>query len=204
MKQGIISFFLLSTLIAPVARSEKHKWPTETGDAVTIEGNVFRTTDGSLVLQYLNRNFTLKSSKRPCQDDLNNLQTGDHLVGLGHVQYIKRLIWMEEIELVGIHRVLGEWNEPNKHKRFDFQDFTSVNVSDSFKQGGQNLNYRLLPDKRDEWTIFLSGDDSVKVGTIRYTGKSNGSQIEKLHLELVNVQTGRVSERYDLINIPPK
>lgn len=178
--------------MAPVAYAQSQDRPLENEDLVTVEGEITRDKTGVLKITLpTSKEFEIKSAKRQCQEDLSHLDTGDHLVGLGRIQSIKKLIWLDEVEMVGIKKVLGNWDDARQRKRFQFRDFTSLDVSDLARVRGQSLNYRLVPDKKDEWTIFLSTDTTVKVGTMKYLPS-------KISLEVIDMKTGQVGEQYNL------
>jgi hypothetical protein len=201
MKQGIISLGLLSLMGLPAmgrtidrpAYSQPPQCPTasDSVDPVTIEGDVSRVKDQLLIQLSDNRIFALKSVKRQTQDDLNHLETGDHLIGLGYVQGLKKIIWMDDLEMVGVRRVLGNWKERSRMRTFEFRDFTSLNVSEGKSDPGVTINYRLVPDKKNQWTIFLSAEKSLRVGTMTYAP-------DRMNIQLVDLNSGSITEEFNL------
>ncbi len=103
---------------------------------------------------------------------------------------VKKVILLDMLEMVGIKKVLGSWAESRKRKLFDFHDFTNLSVKNA-DSTGVSLAYRLVPDKKDQWTIFLSGNYAVRMGTLKYLPRS-------LNIELIDLESGTVGERYYL------
>ncbi len=187
MKQGIISLILLLTLSAGASDGTD---VYDVADPVTIEGSILRSKDKIQIKLPDDRVFDLQSSKRQTQDDIGHLENGDHLIGLGRLQTARKIIMLEDLEMVGIRRVLGPWQETAKRKIFQFHDFTSVSVKE-LAGVDQNLNYRLVPDQKDTWTIFLSSNTSVKVGTLKYNPTS-------MKMEFIDLNSGKVTEQFNL------
>jgi hypothetical protein len=54
-----------------------------------------------------------------------------------------------------------------------------------------SLNYRLVPDQKDQWTIFVSSDTAVRTGTLEFIGN-------KIKIEIIDLSSGKVSEQFNL------
>lgn len=154
----------------------------------TVEGNISRGSDGKLRITLPDKNvYELKTLRRSTREDLDHLDDGDRLVATGEIQNQRKIVWVEDVEMVGIRKILGAWRDSKKKKNYLFRDFNSVTESDS-KNQGQHSNYHLLPDKKDEWTLFLSGQ-SIKMGSILLRGKM-------MRIEFIDMETREVSEQF--------
>lgn len=171
---------------------------------VTVEGSVFRGIEGGLYVQLANKNtYELKAAKRHTLEDLNHLENGDHIIGLGQTN--EKTIVLEELEMVGVKKIVGTWRDSTNRKQFRFLDFTTLNITENITdnnaapytksnrvRSGEHLNYRLVPDKKNEWAFFLTSNSPAKTGTLKYNDRN------QLIIQLLDLDTGQVNEEYFL------
>jgi hypothetical protein len=139
--------------------------------------------------------------------DLQNLKTGDFIVGRGTLPTAistpdqQNVVQLESIESVGLTELLGSWRSDN-WEVFEFKDFTQLNLyqptpnlsGPALQKTGQ-FQYVLAPDQGDRYSIFLSDDHSIQVGSIEFN--STG-----IALTVFDSQTGKVSQNISLSPIP--
>jgi len=158
-------------------------------DPVTIEGDIIKEYKVVNIQLSDKKIYELKSAKRQTQLDISHLENGDHIIGLGGIS--QKEILLEDLEMVGVRRVLGSWSEYIQRKLFEFRDFYTLRVRELTGEPSQNLNYRLVPDRKNEWTIFLSNNSTVKVGTLKYSA-------DFMKIELVDLESGQITEQFNL------
>ncbi|MGE3974535.1 MAG: hypothetical protein AB7F59_08425 [Bdellovibrionales bacterium] len=159
-----------------------------------IEGRIVRYPQDFDVYIQLNDTpniLPIRSPYRESQADLEHLEAGDWISGRGFIAdgYVR----LESLELIGIRKILGKWNELSDRSVFHFQDFNSLSVEylSNNNKSIERFKYRLAPDKKDEWTVFLSEPTGVHLGSIQYLQN-------KMLFHLIDVSTGKIVQTFDL------
>jgi len=111
--------------------------------------------------------------------DLSKLRDGDFIIGSGTLNANEKTVLLEAIESVGLQEVLGIWRADNWDV-FEFRDFSRLNLYRPTADPGRairlakihELSYVLAPERGDSYSIFLSDDRSVQVGTLKVRDKN--------------------------------
>lgn len=167
--------------------------------AASIRG-LIDTTRGTLDLVIQtpgskNAVFQLDATNPNIMGDLARLKQGDFLAARGTVDAINHTVHIESIESLGLAVLLGAW-ATMKLEVYEFEDFTKMNLylpnsSRSAVIRAGVFNYAVAPDQGNRYTIFLSDDRSVTVGSIEFKN-------QRLKLTVLDPKTGRVSENISL------
>jgi hypothetical protein len=169
----------------------------------SIEGEIVRVPGKTTVYVLLAGRKTplpIRSAYRETQSDLEHLESGDYILGRGEI-ISRTFVSIETLELIGIKKILGRWNERSKKSVFHFQNFNTLAV-EQIRNGEkftEYVKYRLAPDEKDMWTIFLAEQEGVHLGHLKYI-KNN------IRMELIDVSTGEVIQSFDLdaLGLSPK
>lgn len=139
--------------------------------------------------------YQIDSKNILIQGTLLRLRHGDYLVARGSIDELTQSIDIEAIESLGLKELIGAWAS-SRLEVYEFQDFTKLNLyvpnadRNAIVQAGQ-FNYAVAPDKGTRYTIFLSDNNSVIVGSIEL-------KKQRLKLQMIDPKTGRVSENISL------
>lgn len=163
--------------------------------AITVRG-LIDTASGklSLVTKY-DVIYQLETYNSNVRYDLTRLRQGDYLVARGNVDEISKRVTIEAIESLGLRELIGTWSS-TRLEVYEFQDFTRLNLyvpnqaRDSIEIAGK-YNYAVAPDHGDRYSIFLSDNRSVLVGTFEFKN-------QRLQLTVLDPKTGRVSQNISL------
>jgi predicted transcriptional regulator of viral defense system len=164
-------------------------------NAVAIQG-LIDTADGKLTLvTKYDIAYVLDSPNPDVKSDLERLRQGDYLAARGNVDELNHLITVEAIESLGLRELLGAWSS-SRLEVYEFQDFTRLNlyVPNSTRNKVEiagKYNYAVAPDHGDRYSIFLSDNRSVLVGTLEFKN-------QRLQLTVLDPKTGRVSQNISL------
>lgn len=93
-----------------------------------------------------------------------------------------------EIESVGLRRILGVWKSSTA--TYTFTDFE--NLIEKKNGERRRMNYRIIPEHGEGWTILLVHKGSARAGKLVVTGN-------QLRLELMN---GQSMEVINLVKVP--
>lgn len=122
------------------------------------------------------------------QSDLDMLKNGDYVVARGTVDGSQATI--DAIESLGLQALVGLWSSP-KREVYEFQDFSRLNLylpdatcSQVVKAG--EFQYSVTPDQGTRYAIFVTGAESVTVGSLEF--KKN-----RLVLNVIDPKTGLTS-----------
>lgn len=163
--------------------------------AITVRG-LIDTASGtlSLVTKY-DVIYTVDSLNPNIKYDLARLRQGDFLVARGNVDELTKTVTIEAIESLGLRELIGTWSS-SRLEVYEFQDFTRLNLyvpnqaRDSIEIAGK-YNYAVAPDHGDRYSIFLSDNRSVLVGSFEFKN-------QRLQLTVLDPKTGRVSQNISL------
>lgn len=111
--------------------------------------------------------------------DLSKLRDGDFIIGSGTLNASEKTVLLEAIESVGLQEILGIWRADNRDV-FEFRDFNRLNLYRPTANPSHmislakihELSYVLAPERGDSYSIFLSDDRSVQVGTLKVRDKN--------------------------------
>jgi hypothetical protein len=131
------------------------------------------------------------------REEVRRLQTGDYVSGSGRIDNDKRIIALDLINVVGLKKLLGIWRTADWNV-FEFRDFSRLYLYARFQGSSslshfekRNLSYTLAPEASGSWSIFLSDNRTVHVGTLSINDRD-------VHLEVFDVDTGDVRENIQL------
>ena len=130
------------------------------------------------------------SASDDVQQDLSLLEVGDLVVGEGILS--KERIHLSSLDSVGKKKILGSWREIRDQRIFVFRDFKNLKSISPTKVGAEAYQYSLVPEGHDRWTIFLSDEQQVRIGSMALEGQRN------MLIELFDSKTGKVQDRLDL------
>jgi len=171
-------------------------------DEIEIQGEIIRYPGKNTVFVRLPGKtaiLPIRSGYRETQMDLEHLETGDYVIGRGEV-VSQGYVLLEALELLGIKKILGKWNERHAKLVFHFQNFSSLRIEKTVDgtKYFENLKYRLAPDSKDSWTLFLAESAGVHLGQMDYVQS-------KLRIRFINVNTGEVLQTLmlDALNFLP-
>jgi hypothetical protein len=106
---------------------------------------------------------------------------------------------LDAIESLGLRELLGSWRT-DRWEVYEFRDFSRMNLYvPTQSSSGQRIplskareyNYVLAPEQGARYSIFLSDDRSVTVGSIEV--KEN-----KINFTVYDSKTGEISENISL------
>jgi hypothetical protein len=122
------------------------------------------------------------------QANIDLLKNGDYLVARGTLG--PGSVQVDAIESLGLQAIVGVW-ATSKYEVYEFRDFTRLNLyipndnhSNVVKAG--EFQYSVAPDQGAKYSIFLSGTNSVTVGSIEFRNHN-------LLLNVIDPKTGQVS-----------
>jgi hypothetical protein len=131
--------------------------------------------------------------------DLGNLKDGDFLVARGLASPSEGTVRVDAIESLGLRELLGSWRT-DRWEVYEFRDFNRMNLYVPTRaNNGQRVplsmarefNYVLAPEQGARYSIFLSDDRTVTVGTIEV-------QENKINFIVYDSKTGEVSQNISL------
>ena len=141
----------------------------------------------------------ITTTTAPVQASLNKLKAGDYLVARGTVDRNAQSAQVEAIESLGLQALVGAWTS-DRHEVYDFRDFSTLTLyvpdapegdaKKSVVKAGE-FHYAVTPDEGAQYSIFLSGNESVTIGSIEF-------KKSRLMLKVVDPQTGEVSSELSL------
>lgn len=168
---------------------------TAFAQATAIRG-LIDTSSGSLaVLTREGVHYHLTTASAQVKAGLVRLQQGDFLVARGSIDELSRRVRIEAIESLGLKTLIGTWTS-ERSEVYEFRDFTRLNLyipDQGWKKieiAGQ-YHYSVAPDRGSRYSIFLSDNKSVLVGSFEFKERN-------LHLTLLDPKTGRVSQNISL------
>lgn len=129
---------------------------------------------------------------------LKSLRDGDFITARGQHFQKEGAVIIDAIESVGLRELLGIWTTA-QWQIFEFRDFNRLNLYMDLQKwpGLLNINesramdYFLAPASGNRYSIFMSDDQSVLVGTLEVT-------TDRIDLTLFDSRTGRPSENISL------
>ena len=163
--------------------------------AVTVRGLIDAANGRLQLVTKYDEMYLLDTLNQQVRYDLQRLRQGDYLVARGTVDEVRKIVVVEAIENLGLRELIGMWSSA-KSEVYEFQDFTRLNLylpnqqRDSVEIAGQ-YNYAVAPDQGDRYSIFLSDNRSVLVGSIEFKN-------QRLQLTVLDPKTGRVQQNVSL------
>lgn len=172
-----------------------------TVEAETLRGKLeFR---GPAVFIKTEKYATLEISvqKPELLDQLRRLNDGDLLIGVATVESAKHLAHLESISFVGLKDLLGFWRT-ERWEVFEFQNFNRLilykftkipkNLTPSVMP--KELKYTLAPEQGRRWSIFMSDDQNIHIGSLELEEK-------RVSLTIINPNTGLPTENISLLPV---
>lgn len=157
------------------------------GHVLIAKKQTYLATDDGKVLELIPRTEVVRT-------DLLSLAEGDFITGHGDLSPTRAVL--DAIEFIGLKRLLGMWIDRDNKLVVNFLDFSSAAVRTFTETEEKQLNYALVPDLRNRWTIFIGDDKNVAVGNL--TAHPN-----MVHIELINSDTGQVEKNIRLQPVRP-
>jgi hypothetical protein len=171
--------------------------------AETVRGIVnTNASTGEMLLTIRGRSGALKivPSSPAINLELIKLKDGDLLVGSGSLLSSVNAFQLDAIESVGLQELLGRWKTTGSEV-FEFQDFSRLTLYElrsNFFAGSRvslskkrDYSYVLAPERSGNFSIFLSDDQNVHVGTLELASG-------KVVITVFDQNTGAVAESITL------
>jgi hypothetical protein len=142
--------------------------------AEKIEGIIFFSENSKIQIQLTGEteSYHLLFSTVTIGEYLLQLQPRDFLSAKGKISRRRKTVKVEEIFFVGLHRLLGLWQASNQHI-YEFKDYQTLLLHSSnsaFQKSlfdePERIEYSLLPQKDDKWTLFLNDGQEVSMGDL--------------------------------------
>lgn len=173
--------------------------------AETVRGFVHTdasTKDISLLIRTAHEPYRVVASLPSVLAGLRNLKDGDFIIGSGTVKTTEKLVVLDSLESVGLQELLGVWRTA-EWQVFEFRDFNRLNLykatPETYRPVGlsklREYAYVLAPEQGDRYSIFLSDDQSVHVGSLEVSAT-------KVQMTVFDPDTGRVAESISLSPLP--
>jgi hypothetical protein len=129
------------------------------------------------------KRYHLDSGNKETEKTLFKLSSGDFVNGSGIVDNISCRVLLQNVDYVGLKRLLGYWYSEEgivSVKNFNYLSFysargksSSTSAQNLFKTGTPtNYRYSLMPSDSSEWIVFLSNSDSTTFATIQFIRES--------------------------------
>ena len=179
---------LLCLLLPSISRAE------------SLRGFIQKSS-GQRYLEVQNDNGTksllqITTTTEPVRTSLNKLKAGDYLVARGTVDIESKSVQVEAIESLGLHALVGAWTS-DRREVYDFRDFSRLTLYIPSGDAKTNVvkagefRYAVTPDQGAQYSIFLSDNQSVTIGSIEF-------KKSRLMLKVVDPSTGEVSSELSL------
>ena len=186
----VISLFLLAALPADFAHAE------------VVSGFLRNSPMNDLSL-------VVRGSREPLRitgsiglmTSLRKLRDGNYITGSGTIRLSEKTVQLDTVHSVGLQELLGSWRS-SRWEIFEFKDYTRLNL---YLQTAENrdaialarthsLNYVVVPEKEDRYSIFIS-DNSARLmaGTLHLNEKDRTAT-----LTVYDDKTLKVSEKISL------
>ncbi len=125
------------------------------------------------------------------QNNLSRLKDGDFIVARGTIGADQKTVQIQSIENLGLAALVGSWIT-ERSEVYEFRDFSQLTLyvpaadghSPAVKAG--DFNYAVTPDQGARYSIFVSNNLSVTLGSIEF-------RRSRLKLTVLDPQTGQVS-----------
>ena len=146
--------------------------------------------------------YKVSSSRPDILKSLATLHDGDYVITTGDLDAATHTLDVEAIESVGLQALLGIWRT-QAWQVFEFRDFNRLNLYSSTQSPPSSLgleklrefSYVLAPDSKNGFSILLSDDKAVHVGSLVLTDSS-------VHIQLFDSNTGAVAQDISLSPLP--
>jgi hypothetical protein len=132
--------------------------------------------------------------------DLQKLKNGDFVAARGTLGILpadQGTVQLDSIESVGLVDLLGTWKSDD-WAVYEFKDFTQLNLYHGTQndagvslQKTAQFNYVVAPEQGDTYSIFMSDNQSVNVGSIQFLDKA-------IIMTVIDPKTGKTSENISL------
>jgi hypothetical protein len=172
--------------------------------STTVEG-ILKTLSGVKFLQLKNSQILpLHPGNEQTSQELDRIQEGDFLFGIGNVDFSARKVHLYSIEKVGLKKLLGSWRS-DQGGIFAFKSFSQVVLFEQQLQPhsindaalpGHRLRYHVSPSTGSSWSIFLVGRNEVLVGRFRFFG-------DRLKMYFIDESSGTITQRLTLTKLHP-
>lgn len=157
-----------------------------------VEGHV-QIKDGQMLLvDAIQQARPLVAGNDTVDVDLQALEAGDFVVGQG--EFTSQKVVLHAVEFIGLRRLLGRWLDRDNNLIFDFQNFSNATIRSV--SGVTQIQYALIPDQANRWTIFLGNQSAVRVGILTHYQKL-------VRIDLINTQTGAIERTMRMQSIKP-
>jgi hypothetical protein len=172
-----------------------------------VEG-VSQTIVGFLKNQSATEDLRLivKESKEPLKilaqpyllSSLRSLRDGNLIVASGRMDLATQAVRIDAIQTLGLQELIGTW-QSSRWEIFEFRDFSRLNLympmeKDNGSIGishSHSLAYTITPESGDRYSIFISDQKKIMLGTLRLHEK-------KLELAVYDSDSGKIAENISL------
>jgi hypothetical protein len=162
--------------------------------AAEISGMYFRENGMSYILSPDKRvRFLVVTVTDESTQAVSQLSSSDLIYGTG--EYHGKTFFLNSVDVVGLHRLLGTWN--SLHTQLEFLNFNFVNVKKLLQQVPQlplkqTLHYVVTPGpEKSSWRVFFSDEESVTLASLVLKGRH-------AIFEFFDENTGEVIDRITL------
>jgi hypothetical protein len=129
--------------------------------------------------------YDITPANKDVAEDIGNLEPGDFLEGHGEIQ--EHRVVIEAVEFIGLRRLLGHWVDHSNKIQIDFNDFSNAVVKSLNEPKVTALQYALIPDQVNQWTIFLGDREKVSVGILTHVEK-------RVQIDVIDTETGHIEK----------
>jgi len=183
--------FLVNTLLALNTATAV----AASGTPANIRGHIVVKDHKSYLMNEQKQLLELSATNETVAADLDALETGDYLAGNG--EYGPTRVTIDAIEFIGLRRLLGLWIDRDNQLMFNFRDFSRAGVRTFSNPGEKQLQYALVPDQANRWTIFLGDTQSVAVGILTHFQSV-------VRIDMINSDTGQIERTIRLQPLRPQ
>jgi hypothetical protein len=153
--RGIFSFILvlLSLVFLPeLALSQS-----------SVQGVIQKDSHGNIFIfsYHHHHQFKLLAENSGVTEQLKKLESQDVLQGTAVIGAGSEMI-LHSVDFVGLRKLLGNWKSDSVMVRFS--SFVDVSLYSQEKRG--NFKYVLAPSTGSQWTMFLTDENRVAMGTL--------------------------------------
>jgi hypothetical protein len=176
------------------------------GAAQTIVGFLKNQSDSE------DLKLIVKESKEPLKifaqpyliSSLRSLRDGNLIVASGLMDLTMHAVRIDAIQTLGLQELIGTW-QSSRWEIFEFRDFSRLNLYMPMEKDNgsismsrsHSLAYAVTPESGDRYSIFISDQKKMMVGTLRMYDK-------KLELTVYDSDSGNVAENISLSPISLK
>ena len=167
--------------------------------ADTVRGFIRSQADGTVFIEVdpSQPKYRIVASNSTMTVDLMALKVGDYVIARGSLSPGDQTAHLDSIESLGLQEILGSW-QADSERVFEFKDFTRLNLYRSLHDSSgttlaktKQFDYVIAPDSGARYSIFLSDNTSVHVGSVEFLS-------DTVQLTILDPKTGSVAENISL------